>query len=192
MPEVILASGSPRRKELISSLGWKFNVVVPEIDEIIGDELPREAAERLAREKGSSVAAAFTDSLVIAADTIVVIEDRVLGKPESPEEALTMLQLLNNRTHEVITGLCLCYKDRISVSSETTQVSFRNMELPELEAYIATGEGEDKAGAYAIQGKGALLVERIEGCYFNVVGLPLHRMSIMLQNMGIDLALQWR
>jgi septum formation protein len=192
MPEVILASGSPRRKELISSLGWKFNVVVPEIDEIIGDELPREAAERLAREKGSSVAAAFTDSLVIAADTIVVIEDRVLGKPESPEEALTMLQLLNNRTHEVITGLCLCYKDRISVSSETTRVSFRNMELPELEAYIATGEGEDKAGAYAIQGKGALLVERIEGCYFNVVGLPLHRMSIMLQNMGIDLALQWR
>lgn len=192
MPEVILASGSPRRKELISSLGWKFKVVVPEIDEIIGYELPREAAERLAREKGSSVAAGFADSLVIAADTIVVTDGRILGKPETPEHALKMLQLLNNRTHEVITGLCLCYKGRISVSSEITQVSFRNMELSELEAYIATGEGEDKAGAYAIQGKGALLVERVCGCYFNVVGLPLNRMSIMMQNMGIDLSLQWR
>lgn len=191
-PEIILASGSPRRRELLGSLGWKFRVVVPEIDENIGKESPLQAAERLAMEKACAVSGLFHENLVIAADTIVVIEGRILGKPENSSRAFEMLSMLNNRTHEVITGLAVCWGNSRSVSSEITKVTFRNMNISALSTYVSTGEGLDKAGAYAIQGRGSLLVKNISGCYFNVVGLPLFRLSKMMEDMGLSLSIQWR
>ena len=166
-------------------------VRIPDVDEAIGDEEPHEAAERLALLKARAVAAGNSDKVVIAADTIVVINGLILGKPEDASQSMKMLRLLNGRTHEVITGIAICLGGSVSVSSETTEVSFRRMRQSDLLSYAATGEGNDKAGGYAIQGKGALLIRGISGCYYNVVGLPLSRMSAMLQNMGIDLPVQW-
>ena len=134
----------------------------------------------------------FHENLVIAADTIVVIEGRILGKPENSSRAFEMLSMLNNRTHEVITGLAVCWGNSRSVSSEITKVTFRNMNISALSTYVSTGEGLDKAGAYAIQGRGSLLVKNISGCYFNVVGLPLFRLSKMMEDMGLSLSIQWR
>lgn len=191
-PEIILASGSPRRRELLGSLGWKFRVIVPEIDESIGKESPLQAVERLAMEKARAVSGLFHEDLVIAADTIVVIEDRILGKPENSSRAIEMLSMLNNRTHEVITGLAVCWGSSRSVSSEITKVTFRKMNTSDLSTYVSTGEGLDKAGAYAIQGRGSLLVKNISGCYFNVVGLPLFRLSKIMEDMGLSLSIQWR
>ncbi len=191
-PEIILASGSPRRRELLRSLGWKFRVIVPEIDESIGKESPLQAVERLAMEKARAVSGLFHEDLVIAADTIVVIEGRILGKPENSSQAIEMLSMLNNRTHEVITGLAVCWGNSRSVSSEITKVSFRKMNTGDLSTYVSTGEGLDKAGAYAIQGRGSLLVKNISGCYFNVVGLPLFRLSKIMEDMGLSLSIQWR
>ncbi len=191
-PEIILASGSPRRRELLGSLGWKFRVIVPEIDESIGKESPLQAVERLAMEKARAVSGLFHEDLVIAADTIVVIEGRILGKPENSSRAIEMLSMLNNRTHEVITGLAVCWGSSRSVSSEITKVTFRKMNTSDLSTYVSTGEGLDKAGAYAIQGRGSLLVKNISGCYFNVVGLPLFRLSKIMEDMGLSLSIQWR
>jgi len=191
MPKIVLASGSPRRRHLLSSLGWDFDVKMPQIDEFIGNEEPHEATERLALAKAKAVAPEFPERIVIAADTVVVINGLILGKPKDTSQALKMLQLLNGQTHEVVTGVAICFKGSASVSSEATEVSFRKMKVMELSSYVATGEGADKAGGYAIQGKGALLISGISGCYFNVVGLPLSRMGSMLQNMGIDLSTQW-
>ncbi len=191
-PEIILASGSPRRRELLGSLGWKFRVIVPEIDESIGQESPLQAVERLAMEKARAVSDLFHEDIVIAADTIVVIEGRVLGKPENSSRAFEMLRMLNNRTHKVITGLAVCWGNSQSISSEITNVTFRNMDTSALSAYVSTGEGLDKAGAYAIQGQGSLLVTNISGCYFNVVGLPLFRLSKIMEDMGLSLSMQWR
>ena len=191
-PEIILASGSPRRRELLRSLGWKFRVIVPEIDESIGKESPLQAVERLAMEKARAVSGLFHEDLVIAADTIVVIEGRILGKPENSSQAIEMLSMLNNRTHEVITGLAVCWGSSRSVSSEITKVTFRKMNTSDLSTYVSTGEGLDKAGAYAIQGRGSLLVKNISGCYFNVVGLPLFRLSKIMEDMGLSLSIQWR
>ena len=191
-PEIILASGSPRRRELLRSLGWKFRVIVPEIDESIGKESPLQAVERLAMEKARAVSGMFHEDLVIAADTIVVIEGRILGKPENSSRAIEMLSMLNNRTHEVITGLAVCWGSSRSVSSEITKVTFRKMNTSDLSTYVSTGEGLDKAGAYAIQGRGSLLVKNISGCYFNVVGLPLFRLSKIMEDMGLSLSIQWR
>lgn len=192
MPGIILASASPRRRDLLNSLGWDFRIIIPEIDESIDRESPQNAAERLALEKARVVAGSYHDDLVIAADTIVVIDGQILGKPENPSHALEMLKLLSNRTHEVITGLAVCWKEHVSVSSEISEVTFRNMDISSLSAYVSTGEGLDKAGAYAIQGKGSLLVRNISGCYFNIVGLPLFRLSKVMEEIGLGLPLQWR
>ncbi len=191
-PEIILASGSPRRRELLGSLGWEFRVIVPEINESIGQESPLQAVERLAMEKACAVSDLFHEDIVIAADTIVVIDGRILGKPENSSRAFEMLRMLNNRTHKVITGLAVCWENSQSISSEITNVTFRNMDTSALSAYVSTGEGLDKAGAYAIQGKGSLLVKNISGCYFNVVGLPLFRLSKIMEEMGLSLSMQWR
>ena len=185
--KIVLASGSPRRRELLKSLGLEFEVYKPDVDEsIIDGESPSELCERLSRLKAQAGAEKFPDALVIAADTIVVIDDLILGKPKDRDDAFNMLKRLQGKWHEVITGITICMKGNILSHDEHTRVKFRELSDSEIHAYVSTGECDDKAGAYAVQGYGSLLVERIEGDYFNVVGLPLCRLGMMLSMFGIN------
>ncbi|MBQ7665394.1 MAG: septum formation protein Maf [Synergistaceae bacterium] len=185
---IILASGSPRRFELMKSLGLEFDVYRPDVDEsMIDGELPHELCMRLSRLKAQAGADKFPDSLIIAADTIVVIDDLILGKPHNRHDAFTMLKRLQGRWHEVITGVSVCVNQNILTHDEHTRVKFRDMNDDEIHAYVSTGECDDKAGAYAVQGYGSLLVERIEGDYFNVVGLPLCSLGRMLNVFGMKI-----
>src|SRR6056297_2439592 len=191
--EIILASGSPRRKALLESLGWEFTVVVPDTDEKIMDgEMPEELAERLAREKAEAVGTQFFHLPVVAADTVVEIGGNILGKPRNEDEAFEMLSALQGRVHRVITGVALLKEGKMISRNGITRVFFRKLDREEINTYINTENCLDKAGGYAIQGRGALLVEKIEGCYFNVVGLPLSLLSSMFQSTGWPLVEQWR
>ncbi len=168
---LILASTSPRRRELLATLGMDFKILVPNVDETaLADETPRAFAERMAKEKAYAVQA---DGVVIAADTIVVHADSILGKPADAPHAKEMLELLSGSEHKVITGVCVKNVEHSVVFSLTTPVVFRTQEEAENEAYISTGDPLDKAGAYAIQGGAAHMVRSISGSYTNVVGLPL-------------------
>ena len=168
---LILASASPRRRELLETLGLAFRVVVPEIDETpVAGEKPRAFAERMAEEKACAVE---VQGVVIAADTIVVHQQAILGKPASESHARAMLSALSGDRHEVITGVCIRSKVHTVVFSARTEVLFRVLEEDEIAAYIASGDPMDKAGAYAIQGGAAHMVQSIKGSYTNVVGLPL-------------------
>lgn len=170
---MVLASASPRRSELLGSLGIEFEVRVPEIDETPRpDEKPQAFSERLAAEKADAVPVG-AGTTVIAADTIVVHNDNILGKPKDENHAFEMLSDLSGQTHEVITGVCVKKDNRRFVFSVVTEVVFRSLEHSEIEAYIASGCPMDKAGAYAIQGGAAHMVRAIGGSYTNVVGLPL-------------------
>lgn len=191
--KIILASGSPRRRELLAGLGWNFEVIPPQVDEKkIDGEPPAELVKRLAEEKASSVASRFLGNWVLGADTVVALEGRLLGKPNSEGEAAEMIAELSGRTHSVFTGVALIAPDgRKLINAEETRVTFRPLGKEDILAYIALGESMDKAGAYAIQEMGTLLAERIDGCYFNVVGLPLFRVSQMFAEMGIALSEQW-
>ncbi len=189
MKEIILASGSPRRQSLLKNLGLCFSTISVNIDEsFLPQESPRDAVRRLARQKAERAVPILKDNcLLIAADTIVVLDGQVMGKPGSEEEAMEMLTWLSGRCHQVITAICIRTQRGYEVEDETTRVYFRHLSEEEIRAYVASGEPADKAGAYGIQGRGGLLVQRIEGCYFNVVGLPLSRLYLMLKKHGIDL-----
>ena len=191
--KIILASGSPRRRELLAGLGWNFEVIPPQVDEKkIDGEPPAELVKRLAEEKASSVASRFLGNWVLGADTVVALEGRILGKPNSEGEAAEMIAELSGRTQSVFTGVALIAPDgRKLINAEETRVTFRPLGKEDILAYIALGESMDKAGAYAIQERGTLLAERIDGCYFNIVGLPLFRVSQMFAEMGIALSEQW-
>lgn len=166
-----LASASPRRRKLLAELGLDFNIMVSEVEETpLPNEKPRAFAERLACEKAR---AASAEGIVIAADTIVVQNETIFGKPDSAVHAREILRLLSGSAHEVITGVCIKNAARTVVFSVCTQVEFRVLDDNEIEEYIATGEPMDKAGAYAIQGSAAHMVRSINGSYTNVVGLPL-------------------
>jgi septum formation protein len=170
---LVLASASPRRRELLASLGLEFEIRSPDIDETPRpNELPRAFAERLAFEKAEAVADDAA-TIFIAADTIVVQNNHILGKPIDEQDALEMLSALSGKTHEVITGVCIRQGSRADVFSVITQVVFRTLEKKEILIYIETGCPMDKAGAYAIQGGAAHMVKEIRGSYTNVVGLPL-------------------
>lgn len=191
---LVLASSSPRRQAFLRDLGWDFHIEPSNIDEsyILG-ETPEEMALRLAVSKALDVWRRSRENWVIGADTIVVIDGTVLGKPADEEEAKRMIRMLQGRTHTVMTGAAVVRPDGGMLSCvEKTDVTFRSMTEDEAEAYVEQGESMDKAGAYAIQGKGMLLVERVDGCYFNVVGLPLERLSRMLAELGWPLSEQWR
>ncbi len=190
--DIVLASGSPRRRDLLKGLGWRFRVVVPQVDETprLG-ESPVRLCSRLSAEKAASVQNLRVDALVIAADTIVVVDGEILGKPSDKKESMEMLRRLQGRSHEVLTGIGLFWKGSMVSDVERTVVHFRALDAAAVAAYAETGEGMDKAGAYAIQGKGALLVSSIEGDYFNVVGLPLCKLGSVLEEMGLDLPRQW-
>lgn len=184
-PRIVLASQSPRRAELLGRLGLEFEVEPPDIDESYVDhEMPAAHAERLAREKAVTVARRQPDALVIGSDTIVVLGDDVLGKPRDAAEALTMLLRLEGRDHQVFTGIAVAHGDRIESALEQVRVRFRSLRRAECEAYVATGEPLDKAGAYGIQGFGSALVECIEGDYFAVMGLPVVRTLALLKRLG--------
>ena len=180
---IILASQSPRRQELMKLTGLPFTVRVADVDE----SLPvQQEVTRVSRLKAQTIAAgAAADDIVIAADTIVVIDGRELGKPRSEQEALDMLRLLSGRTHEVVTVLSVCKGPRIESEAVVTKVTFRTLCDEELRAYVRTGEPMDKAGSYGIQGYGAMFVKCIEGDYFSVMGLPLCPLCRMLRAFGV-------
>jgi len=185
-PRVILASGSPRRRELLALVGIAHDVIPADIDESYRDgEEAAAHAERLAREKNAAVAARNPDAIVIAADTIVVIDGLVLGKPRDEADAERMLAMLGGQTHVVLTAVAVSYRGAVRSCVESVRVTFRPLTRESIRAYIATREPMDKAGAYGIQGYGATLVERIDGDYFAVMGLALARMIDLLAATGV-------
>ena len=188
MAHIVLASGSPRRQELLQNIGiTEFDIRVPEAEETYPEGLsPRQIVEYISREKAdAAVKLCGADEIVITADTMVFLDDARLGKPTDEADALRMLTALQGRHHTVCTGVTVRQGDRSLTETETTEVYFRPATREELLGYIATGEPMDKAGAYGIQGKGSLLVEGIRGDFFNVMGLPLLRLSRMLEQFGI-------
>lgn len=177
--ELILASGSPRRKELLARTGRPFRVIVSDADETAAADMkPTGIAMRNARAKALAIAANVPDSAtIIGADTIVVLDGCVFGKPTDEDDARRMLGELAGKTHQVITGVCLVRGGQCETFAETTSVCFRELSASEIDAYIATGEPLDKAGAYGIQGAAGAFVDHIEGDYDNVVGLPVARLE---------------
>ena len=188
MAHIVLASASPRRQELLQRMGITgFDIRVPEAEETYPEGLsPRQIVEYISREKAdAAVKLCGADEIVITADTMVFLDDARLGKPTDEADALRMLTALQGRHHTVCTGVTVRQGDHTVTESEETEVIFRPATQRELLAYIATGEPMDKAGAYGSQGKGSLLVEGIRGDFFNVMGLPLLRLSRMLEQFGI-------
>ncbi len=188
MQKLILASASPRRKALLEQIGLVFEVMPSDVPESFPAEIPvRERAGELAAGKAAQIADRVASGIVIGADTVVVLDGRPLGKPDAEAQAFEMLRALSGKSHEVITAVAVidAADGRMAQDDACTQVFFRNLSDAEIQGYIASGEPMDKAGAYGIQGKGALLVQRIEGCYTNVVGLPLVCLARLLGAFGI-------
>ena len=186
-PKIVLASASPRRVELLSSAGIEFEVIPGDVSEdILTGETPEDYVERLARAKAEDVARKTDGRFFIGADTIVLCDGEIMGKPEDSADAERMLNKLSGIPHEVITGFAVYDKERDGVIADTvrTRVYFKQLSDEEIRAYIATGCPFDKAGAYAIQGGAAHMVEKIEGSYTNVVGLPLCEVVETLRRMG--------
>ena len=190
MDAIVLASSSPRRRELLSQAGIPFLVIPGGVDEDNAElsGTPGQKAEQLAYMKALDVAQNIDKGLVLGADTIVICDDEIFGKPTDEADARRMLESLSGREHLVITGVALIDAGNGTVKSgfETTKVRFSKLSAQEIQAYINTGEPYGKAGAYAVQGKGALLVEGLTGCYSNVVGLPLKKVAGMLKEFGIS------
>lgn len=186
---VILASQSPRRRELLTQIGIVHEVRPADIDETVWpDEAPVPHSERLAREKAHALALLHPDAVVIGSDTIVVIDGAILGKPANAADAVDMLLRLSGREHTVYTSVAVAHEGRTLSSVEAVQVTFRPLDRALAEAYVATGEPMDKAGAYGIQGFGATLVEKISGDYFAVMGLPLGRLVGLIRELGYEYA----
>ena len=188
-PKIILASQSPRRRELLSRMGiTHFDVLPAQGEEHIDHSLPAGLlVEALARQKAAEIAAcAPPDAVIIAADTVVALDNEILGKPHTAQEAAEMLQKLSGRQHTVYTWVAVRQNDTELVEREAAQVHFRPLSPQEIRAYIATGEPMDKAGAYGVQGYGCLFVEGIVGDYYNVMGLPVCRLGRMLRQFGVD------
>ncbi len=185
--KLILASASPRRRELLAQAGFSFDVIAANVPELRKPgEDPIRFVTRLAREKAEAVAEHNQippGTMVLGADTIVLVDEEVLGKPNDAADAARMLRLLSGRTHQVITGVCILKGRERQRAAEVTFVRFNTLSDREIEDYVATGEPLDKAGAYAIQGRAGLWVPRIHGCYFNVVGLPLALVGSMIEGM---------
>ena len=189
VPRVILASQSPRRRELLTLVGIPHTVLPADLDEQYRPgEQPAPHAERLAREKAAVVARREPDALIIGSDTIVVVDGDVLGKPRDDQHAVEMLTRLSGRTHVVMTAVAVQWRGEVRSSVETVEVTFHPLGRADIDAYIATGEPMDKAGAYGIQGFGATIVARVDGDYFAVMGLPLQRLVRLLGELGVRYA----
>jgi septum formation protein len=188
---LILASASPRRAELLRNAGISFTVEPAHIPEQpLPGEPPLQYAQRLARDKARAVYARHSDDVVLGADTVVVVDEHLLEKPQDATDAARMLSLLSGRAHQVITGVCLVAKGYEKTEAETTEVRFSVLSESEIANYVQTGEPMDKAGAYAIQGMASRWVERIDGCYFNVVGLPVPSLYRMLRTLEIKIGIR--
>ena len=184
---LVLASASPRRKELLGLFRIPFSIRVADIDETMDMEKPPfDEVARVSRMKAAATPRE-ADDIVVAADTIVVCEGKVLGKPRSEEEAVEMLRLLSGRDHQVMTGVTVAAGEQIQSFTEVTDIHFRELSDKEIKAYVATGEPMDKAGAYGIQGGAALFCTRMVGDYYNVMGLPVCRLGQVLREMAPDL-----
>lgn len=184
--KLILASASPRRKELLKNAGYEYEVCPADIDETMPEGVePETACEILSRKKAQAVLEENPDAVVLGSDTIVVLGNTILGKPEDKEAARAMLRALSGRVHQVYTGLCVCSKDRTLSLVSLADVRFYPLSDELIDAYIATNEPMDKAGAYGIQGVGSMLVKSIEGDYFTIVGLPVAKAARMLGEFGI-------
>jgi nucleoside triphosphate pyrophosphatase len=187
-PKLVLASQSPRRRELLTLLCGEFEVLASQVSETSKrKEPPRKMVQRLARAKAQAVQVLRPDSVIVGADTVVICRGLVLGKPKSHRDARQMLMRLSGKTHRVLTGLCVLRDHQCCMGVSATQVQFSPLSDSEIERYLKTGEPFDKAGAYAIQGFAARYVERIDGCYFNVVGLPISLLYQMLRRVGYPL-----
>lgn len=204
MGQIILASASPRRRELLEQIGLSFEVCPAKGEEIITSTVPKEVVEELSCQKAREVAASVKfyqeahrkimtpqDTMVIGADTVVSVEGKILGKPKDEEDACRMLALLSGKTHEVYTGVTFVFLDASGRSgeltfAECTKVTMKEMTNEEIRSYVATGEPMDKAGAYGIQGKCAIFIDKIDGDYNNVVGLPVAAIYREWKKLGID------
>lgn len=189
--KIILASQSPRRKWLLEQIGLEFDIITSDFDENIeGKKFSRQLIESLAYEKAKDVAQKTDENaLIIAADTVVILGSKILGKPKDEADAKDMLNQLSNRTHEVMTAVAIIdkYEDKILLNSTLSKVTFKKLTGREIDDYIKTGEPMDKAGSYGIQAYGSIFVEKVEGCYNNIVGLPLNLLSEMLKSFGVYL-----
>lgn len=184
-PPVVLASTSPRREELLKLLRIEFERQSSQVAEIAeANESPWDMAVRLARAKAEAIHKLRPEAIIIGADTVVVCDGQVFGKPASPEHARRILRQLSGRTHEVLTGVCVIHCNTRKVNFSRTVVEFSSLTSQEIEWYLSTGEPLDKAGAYGIQGFGARFISRVNGCYSNVVGLPLSLLYQMLKQVG--------
>jgi septum formation protein len=181
---VILASASPRRRELLTLIGMPHEVRPANVDEgFVAGETPPQHAERLARDKAAAIEA--DDAVIIGSDTIVVIDCNILNKPADRTEAAAMLRTLSGRSHTVMTGIAVRWRGQTRSAVEQVGVTFRALRHEDIERYIDTGEPMDKAGAYGIQGYGATIVTRVDGDYFAVMGLPVHRMVVLMKELGL-------
>ena len=197
-PRLVLASSSPRRRELLGSLGLQFEIIKPDVDEDafnLDHLLPPDVVKFLSRTKAQEVFKYHTDALVIGADTIVVLNGQVFGKPKNEEDAFRMLNALQGNVHEVYSGITVFNPNEteefppFASDALCTKVTMRPLTPDEIRTYIATGEPMDKAGSYAIQGYGSTLIEKIDGCYFNVVGMSLYLLERQFEQLGHKLVL---
>lgn len=191
MINVILASASPRRKELLEQIGITFSCHPAKGEEVVNSTIPKEIVQELARQKASEVSACYEDGIIIGADTIVCCDDEILGKPADREHAKRMITRLQGRTHEVYTGVCILHISKGRpvkevVFAEETKVELFTMDAEEIEAYTNSGEGDDKAGAYGIQGRCAAYIKGIIGDYYNVVGLPISRVYQVIRQIKAE------
>ena len=185
---LVLASASPRRADLLRAAGFSFEILPMQLDERFRrGEKPGKAVTRLAEAKAAAAATLRPGAIVLGADTSVVVRGQVLGKPQNNEDAKRMLKLLSGRSHEVLTGICLCADRRRLVHVEPSRVRMAKLSAAEIDWYVATGEPADKAGAYAVQGLASRFVEGIDGSYSNVVGLPISSVYNLLKQLGCDI-----
>lgn len=186
MRRFILASASPRRKEILENAGFTFDIIVSDADETIKENLsPDKTVEELAKRKALSVWEKNKDAVVFGCDTVVAIDGKILGKPKDDEDAFDMIKMLSGRVHNVSTGVCICDENKMVVFSNTTEVEFYSLSDETIRSYIATGEGKDKAGSYGIQGYGCVLIKEIKGDYFSVMGLPVSQSARVLAGFGV-------
>lgn len=186
MTRIILASSSPRRKEFMNYLGLQYECIKPDVDETVKEgELPEHLVLRLSKDKAFAVSADNTDAVVIAADTVVAIDNQILGKPNNREDAFNMLKKLQGRTHEVFTGTSIVYQERVKCFCVKCSVTFDCISDDELKTYIASGECDDKAGAYALQGIASIFIKEVSGSVTTVIGLPINEVRKALRELGV-------
>lgn len=189
LPKLILASGSPRRAEILTSVGWEFEKRVADVDETESfNEKPDDYVQRLAREKAEAVAGNYTNAWILGADTIVVIDNKIIGKPKNFDDARRMLRILSGNWHEVLTGIAIVKvsekRSETRINLQKTQVKFAELSDAEIEFLVKKGAPLDKAGAYAVQAQAALFIEEIKGDYWNVVGLPINLVYQTINSFG--------